>query len=239
MIIVLMGPPGAGKGTQARHIVDKYNVTHLATGDMFREKIASGDDVGVKIKEMVESGRLVPDELTIQMIADRIEQPDCKNGFILDGFPRTVEQAEGLDMMLKEHGLFMDGALEIKVDDNALVDRISGRFSCSDCGEGYHDDFKPSAVSDICDCCGGEHKFVRRADDTAEKVKTRLGIYHEQTAPILPFYEQRNMLHTVDGMGSMEDVKINIFSVLDGLEDSNCDLHDSKEYGDVRCNYKK
>lgn len=217
MIILLMGPPGAGKGTQARRIEEKYDIIQLATGDMFRERIASGDAFGKKIKDIVEGGNLVPDELTIQMIKDRIAQPDCENGFILDGFPRTVEQAEGLAEMLSEAGLQLDTVVQIEADDDALVERISGRFTCSDCDEGYHDSFKKPKVEDTCDCCGAEGKFTRRADDTEEKVKVRLGVYHGQTAPVLTYYEGKNMLEKVDGMQDMDDVTTSISAILDGI----------------------
>ena len=221
MIIILIGPPGAGKGTQAKHISEKYGMVHLATGDMFREKIASGDELGKKIKDIVESGNLVPDELTVKMIEERISQDDCDKGFILDGFPRTVEQAEQLEQMLDSKGLKLDAVLQIDVDDDALVERVSGRFTCSKCGEGYHDKFKKPVVSGRCDSCCAEDSFTRRADDTAEKVKVRLDLYHEQTAPILPFYEDKALLKKVGGMQDMDKVTKDIFDILSEFSNNN------------------
>lgn len=204
--ILLMGPPGAGKGTQARRLMDKYGIVQLATGDMFREKIASGDELGLKIKDTIEAGHLVPNELTIAMISDRISQDDCQNGFILDGFPRNVAQAEALEGMLADKNLKLDAAIEIGVDDAKLVERITGRFTCDACGEGYHDTFKPTSKDGVCDACGAEDKFSRRADDNEETIVARLKTYHEQTAPILPFYKSRDLLVTVDGMADMDAV---------------------------------
>ncbi len=221
MIIILIGPPGAGKGTQAKHITEKYGIVHLATGDMFREKIASGDELGKKIKDIVESGNLVPDELTVKMIEDRISKSDCEGGFILDGFPRTVEQAKQLEKMLEKHGLKLDAVLQIDVDDDALVDRISGRFTCSECGEGYHDCFKKPAIENQCDGCGEEDCFTRRADDTPEKVKVRLDLYHKQTTPILPFYKEKELLKKVDGLKNMDNVTSDIFEILSLLNKKN------------------
>ncbi|TVQ82329.1 MAG: adenylate kinase [Micavibrio sp.] len=215
MIIVLMGPPGAGKGTQARRVADKYNIPQLSTGEMFREKIASGDELGKQIKEIVESGKLVPSEITIKMIAERIAEDDCANGFLLDGFPRTVEQAEGLEKALKEMGRDLDHVIQIAADDQELIDRIAGRFSCSDCDEGYHDKFKKPAVENICDCCGAEDKFTRRKDDTPEKVKVRLDVYHEQTAPVLAYYEAQERVAHVDGMQDIDKVTDDISAIID------------------------
>lgn len=217
MIIVLVGPPGAGKGTQARRIADKYGIPQLSTGDMFREKIASGDELGKKIKDIVESGNLVPSEITIQMIVDRIKEPDCANGFLLDGFPRNVEQAEGLEKALAEAGKSLDAVVQLDVNDDELVERISGRFTCSCCDEGYHDKFKKPAVEDTCDACGAEGQFKRRADDTPEKVKVRLDVYHDQTAPILAYYQSRDLLDQVDGMQDMDKVSEDISAVLDAI----------------------
>ncbi len=214
MIILLMGPPGAGKGTQARRLMDKYGIVQLATGDMFRAKIAAGDELGVQIKDIVERGSLVPDELTVKMIADRIAQDDCKNGFILDGFPRTVKQAEALEEMLKKRGATLNAAIQIGVNDDVIVDRISGRFTCSCCSEGYHDTFKKPKVEDKCDECGEEGTFTRRADDNEKAVRIRLKAYEDQTAPILPFYKERNLLHVVNGMADMDMVTAEIVKVL-------------------------
>jgi len=218
MNIILMGPPGAGKGTQSRRLMDKYGVIQLATGDMFREKIASGDKLGQQIKGIIEAGKLVPDEITVAMIAERISQDDCKNGFILDGFPRTVVQAETLAKTLAEKNLTLDFVIQISVDDDKLVERITGRFTCSGCGEGFHDTFKQPAVKNKCDGCGAEDSFTRRADDNEETIRARLKTYHDQTAPIIPYYRERSMLTIVDGMDDMDKVTAKIEDVLDSKD---------------------
>jgi adenylate kinase len=203
--LVLLGPPGAGKGTQAAHLQAKYGVAHLSTGDMLREAVAAGTDLGKQAKAVMDAGRLVSDDLMIKLVDDRIQAPDCKGGFVLDGYPRTVAQAQALDRLLARQGASLDGVLEIRVDDDALVDRISGRFSCAKCGAGYHDRYKPTKVPGVCDVCGST-EFVRRADDNAETVRARLQAYNAQTAPLLPYYRERSLLRTVDGMGSIAEV---------------------------------
>ena len=213
MNLVLLGPPGAGKGTQAKLIEEKYGLIHLSTGDMLREAIASGSELGKQVKEIVESGALVPDTTIIQMIEARIAAPDCAKGFILDGFPRTVRQAEALDGMLERKHLKIDHVIELKVDDDALVKRISGRFSCAACGAGYHDAFKRPKTEGVCDDCGGK-EFSRRKDDNPETVKARLEAYHAQTAPILPYYRERAVLRTVDGMADFDGVTVQIVAAL-------------------------
>lgn len=213
MKLVLLGPPGAGKGTQAKRIEEKYGLVHLSTGDMLREAIASGSDLGKQVKEIVESGALVSDAIIIQMIEERIAAPDCAKGFILDGFPRTVRQAEALDEMLERKNLKIDHVIELKVDDGALVKRISGRFSCAACGAGYHDAFKQTKTEGVCDGCGGK-KFSRRKDDNPDTVKARLEAYHAQTAPILPYYRERGVLRTVDGMADFDGVTAQIAAAL-------------------------
>ena len=205
MKLILLGPPGAGKGTQAKSIEGKYGILHLSTGDMLRAAIASGSDLGNQVKSIVEQGALVSDAIIIQMIEERIAAQDCSNGFILDGFPRTVAQAEALDAMLVRGGVKIDHVIELGVKDAALVKRISGRFSCADCGVGYHDEFKRPAVEGVCDGCGGK-AFSRRKDDNPETVKARLLAYHEQTAPILPYYREKGVLTTVDGMADFDAV---------------------------------
>lgn len=217
MNIILLGPPGAGKGTQARKLTEARGMVQLSTGDMFRAKVASTDPLGQKIKSILESGALVPDDVTVEMLAERIGQPDCQNGFILDGFPRTVAQAEALDSMLADKGFTLDGVIEMKVDDAALIERVSGRFTCAKCGEGYHDSFKKPQQDTVCDACGAVDSFKRRPDDNAETMKTRLEAYYKQTKPILPFYESRNMLHSVDGMAEMDVVAAEINGVLDRM----------------------
>ncbi len=213
MNLILLGPPGAGKGTQAQLLKDRHGLVQLSTGDMLRATAASGSELGRKLKAIMASGALVPDDIMIDMIADRIAQPDSANGFILDGFPRTTRQAEALDKMLAEKGMGLDAVIELKVDDAALVDRISGRFSCGSCGAGYHDTHKKPNKPGVCDICGGT-TFVRREDDKAETVKARLDAYHRQTAPLLPYYKARNVLKSVDGMAPIDEVTRQIEKVL-------------------------
>jgi adenylate kinase len=213
MNLILLGPPGAGKGTQARRLEDTRGLVQLSTGDMLRALVAGGSPLGQQAKEIMTAGKLVPDELVIQMISDRIDQPDVKSGFILDGFPRTVAQADALDKMLAAKGLKLDHVIEMKVDDAALVERITGRYTCAKCGKGYHETFEKPAVDGVCDSCGGT-EFKRRADDNAETVKTRLDQYHAQTAPILPYYKERGVLKTVDGMADIDVVTTQIEAIL-------------------------
>jgi adenylate kinase len=213
MNLILLGPPGAGKGTQARRLEDTRGLVQLSTGDMLRALVASGSPLGQQAKEIMAAGKLVPDELVIEMISERIDQPDVKAGFILDGFPRTVAQADALDTMLAAKGLKLDHVIEMKVDDAALTERITGRYTCAKCGKGYHDLFEKPAVAGVCDSCGGT-EFKRRADDNAETVKTRLDQYHAQTAPILPYYRDRGVLKSVDGMADIDVVTGQIEAIL-------------------------
>jgi adenylate kinase len=213
MNVILLGPPGAGKGTQAKRIEEKYGLVQLATGDMLRAAIAAGTEVGRKAKPIMDAGQLVPDDILIAMIAERVAAPDCRNGFILDGFPRTVRQAEALDAMLAERRRRLDCVIEMKVDEAALVDRITGRFTCTKCGASYHDRYKQPKVPGVCDVCGNK-TFSRRADDTAETIKARLAAYHGQTAPILPYYKQKGILQAVDGMAEIDEVTRQIDTIL-------------------------
>lgn len=213
MNLILLGPPGAGKGTQAKRLEDRHGLIQLSTGDMLRAVVASGVPLGQQAKEIMAAGKLMPDELMIEMIADRISKPDCATGFILDGFPRTVPQAEALDRMLEDKGLKLDHVIEMKVDDAALVERITGRYTCAKCGRGYHDKFETPKVDGVCDVCGST-EFTRRADDNAETVTTRLAAYHKQTAPILPYYKERGVLETVDGMADIDVVTEQIEALL-------------------------
>ena len=214
MILILLGPPGAGKGTQSQRLVDAYGIVQLSTGDMLRAEVKSGSALGNRVKAIMDAGQLVPDQAIIDMIAGRIGQDDCSNGFILDGFPRTVAQAEALDGMLASQGLKLDHVIEMKVDDGALVERITGRFACAKCGAGYHDTFQKPKVEGVCDVCGST-EFTRRKDDNAETVKSRLEAYHAQTAPLLPYYESKGLLRTVGGMADIDDVTRALKAILD------------------------
>ncbi len=213
MNLILLGPPGAGKGTQAKRLQETHGLVQLATGDMVRAVIASGSELGQRVKAIYDAGRLVPDDIIIDMIAARIDEPDCAGGFILDGFPRTVPQAEALDAMLAERARKLDHVILMEVDEPELIARIVGRLICPVCGASYHEHFNRPRVDGKCDNCGGAD-LVHRADDRPEAVATRLEAYRNQTAPILPYYRARGILRSVDGMAPIDEVTRQIEAVL-------------------------
>lgn len=204
MRILLMGPPGAGKGTQAEALAAKLEVPHVATGDIFRSQIAAGTPLGKKAKEYTDSGQLVPDEVTIGMVGQRLKEPDCQKGFILDGFPRTVTQAEALDAMLAQAGQQLDAVIDIQVPAPRLIQRLTGRRVCRQCGATYHLVFNPPQRPGVCDACGGE--LYQRSDDNEDTVKNRLEVYQRQTAPLVDYYQAKGLLHPVNGDAPINDV---------------------------------
>lgn len=213
MKLIFIGPPGSGKGTQAMRLQRQHNVVQLSTGDMLRAAVASGSELGQQVKAIMEEGELVPDATMVQMIKERTTQPDCENGFILDGFPRTLAQAEALDQMLAEEADGLDRVIEFRVNSDVLIKRVTGRFTCAQCTEGYHDVFKRPKVEGICDVCGSE-EFKRRSDDNPETVKHRLDSYHAQTEPLLPYYDAKGILESIDAMGTIDEVSEQIDEVL-------------------------
>ncbi|UWQ51241.1 adenylate kinase [Leisingera caerulea] len=204
-VLILLGPPGAGKGTQARMLEEKFGYVQLSTGDLLREAVAAGTPAGLAAKAVMEAGQLVSDEIVINILRDRLAEPDCAKGVILDGFPRTTVQAEALDDLLAETNQKINAAISLEVDDAAMVERISGRYTCGGCGEGYHDSFKQPAEAGKCDKCGGT-EMKRRADDNAETVASRLEAYHAQTAPLIAYYGGKGVLQTTDAMGGINDI---------------------------------
>ncbi|MDP6572766.1 MAG: adenylate kinase [Rhodospirillales bacterium] len=205
MNIILLGAPGAGKGTQAKRLEAARNMVQLSTGDMLRQEITSDSALGRKAKGIIDAGELVPDGLMIELIAARIDQEDVRKGFVLDGFPRTTAQAEALDRMLQKKDLKLDRVVEMKVDENAMVERIVGRYICVKCGAGYHDKFHRPATENTCDQCGGT-EFSRRTDDTSETVRARLRAYQEQTVPIVSYYRKKGLMKSIDGMAPIDEV---------------------------------
>ena len=216
MRLMLLGPPGAGKGTQAELIEKSRQIVQLSTGDMLRAAVAAGTDVGNQDKALMEAGSLVPDELVTSIVAERVDQPDCANGYLLDGFPRTLGQAAALEDMLGAKGQSLDAVIEIRVDDEKLVERIVGRFACASCGAGYHDSFKRPKVEGICDECGGT-EFKRRADDNEVTLNSRLMAYYKETSPLIGYYTCKGNLKVVDGMGSIDEVAHEIASILENI----------------------
>ena len=212
MKLIMLGAPGAGKGTQAKKIAEKYQIPHISTGDIFRANIKAGTELGMKAKSFMDQGQLVPDEVTIGMLLDRISQDDSKNGYVLDGFPRTIPQAESLTAALKERGEKIDYAVNVDVPDDNIINRMSGRRACVSCGTTYHIEHAPSKKEGICDRCG--EALILRDDDKAETVKTRLLVYHEQTQPLIDYYKNAGVLKEVDGTKNMEAVFLDIVSIL-------------------------
>ena len=213
MKIIMLGAPGAGKGTQAKQIAAKFSIPHISTGDIFRANIKENTELGKKAKEYMDQGALVPDSLTLDLIMDRFKAPDCANGYVLDGFPRTIPQAEALTKTLAEAGAAMDYAINVEVPDAAIVERMSGRRACLKCGATYHIVYNAPKTEGVCDTCG--QKLILREDDKPETVKNRLDVYHKQTQPLIDFYTKKGVLHTVDGTVDMKDVFAAIVAILE------------------------
>ena len=211
--LILLGPPGAGKGTQARRLEDTFGLVQLSTGDLLRAAVAAGTEAGKQAKAVMEAGELVSDEIVIAILRDRLAEPDTANGVILDGFPRTTVQAEALDALMFDMDQSIRAAISLEVDDEAMVDRISGRYTCAKCGEGYHDTFKTPQVDGVCDKCGGT-EMTRRADDNAETVASRLSAYHAQTAPLIDYYAGKGVLARVDAMADIDVVARDLNTVV-------------------------
>jgi adenylate kinase len=214
-VLILLGPPGAGKGTQARMLEEDFGLIQLSTGDLLRAAVAAGTDAGKRAKSVMEAGQLVPDDIVLAILRDRMAQPDVARGIILDGYPRTAGQAASLDVLLADAGQRITAVISLEVDDAAMVGRVSGRYTCA-CGEGYHDEFKRPAVAGVCDKCGGG-AFKRRADDNAETVRERLIAYHAQTAPLIAYYEGKGVLHRIDAMGHIADIRKGLGEIVAGV----------------------
>ncbi|MBL1230900.1 adenylate kinase [Enterococcus sp. BWB1-3] len=214
MNLILMGLPGAGKGTQAEKIIDKYGIPHISTGDMFRAAMKNETALGVKAKSFMDKGELVPDDVTNGIVKERLAEPDTEKGFLLDGFPRTIDQAKALDKMLKELDKKIDAVIDIHVEENVLIERLAGRYMCKNCGATYHKLFNPTKVEGTCDRCGG-HEFYQREDDKPETVKNRLAVNIESSAPILAYYKDKNLLHTIDGNREIADVFSDVEKIIE------------------------
>ncbi|SEW09925.1 adenylate kinase [[Clostridium] fimetarium] len=212
MKIIMLGAPGAGKGTQAEKLAEKYSIPHISTGDIFRANIKNGTELGKKAKTYMNVGALVPDDLVVDLVVDRFKDPDCANGYVLDGFPRTIPQAEALDAALMEIGETVDFAINVEVPDEKIINRMSGRRTCVGCGATYHIKYNPTKVEGICDNCG--EKLILRDDDMPETVKNRLSVYHAQTQPLIDFYNKKDILAVVDGTKDMDDVFNAIVNIL-------------------------
>jgi adenylate kinase len=213
-VLILLGPPGAGKGTQARMLEERFGLVQLSTGDLLRAAVKAGTEAGRRAKAAMDAGQLVSDEIVLAILKDRMAEPDVARGVILDGFPRTAGQAEALDALLAEQGQSVGAAISIEVDDAAMVRRVSGRYTCANCGEGYHDEFKQPAEAGVCDKCGGT-EFTRRADDNAETVEARLSAYHAQTAPLIAHYAEQGVLERVDGMDSIDAIAKELTAIVE------------------------
>jgi len=213
MNLILLGPPGAGKGTQAEMISKKHGLVQLSTGQMLRDAVKAGTSIGLQAKALIEAGDLVPDEMVVGIVSERIDEPDCAGGFILDGFPRTLGQASALEKMLEEKGKTLDAVIELRVDDEAMVERITGRYSCAKCGAGYHYKYKQPEKDGVCDECGGSG-FTRRADDNEETVRARLLAYYRSTAPLIGYYFAKDRYNYVDGMADIDEVAGQIDAII-------------------------
>lgn len=213
MKIIMLGAPGAGKGTQAKRIAEKYNIPHISTGDIFRANIKNGTELGKKAKTYMDQGLLVPDELVVDLVVDRVAQDDAKNGYVLDGFPRTIPQAEALDAALEKINDKVDYAIDVDVPDSNIIDRMSGRRACVGCGGTYHIVYNPTKAEGVCDACGGQ--LILRDDDKPETVENRLNVYHDQTQPLIDYYTKKSILKSVDGTKGMNEVFENIVKILE------------------------
>lgn len=212
MRVILLGPPGAGKGTQAKGIVDRFGIPHISTGDIFRKNIKENTLLGIKAKEYIDKGQLVPDDVTVAIVEDRIMQDDCMNGFLLDGFPRTVNQADALAKVLQKLGSNLDYVINIEVPNEAIISRLTGRRVCLNCGASFHIIFNPPKNEGICSVCSG--KLIQRDDDTQSTVKSRLEVYHNQTAPLIKYYQETGLLHSIDGERDIDKVLEDIYNIL-------------------------
>lgn len=215
-VLILLGPPGAGKGTQARMLEEDFGLIQLSTGDLLRAAVAAGTDAGKQAKAVMEAGQLVSDDIVLAILKDRMAAPDVAKGIILDGFPRTAVQAKALDALLADAGQKITAAISLEVDDEAMVARVSGRYTCAGCGEGYHDEFKQPAKAGACDKCGGT-AMKRRADDNAETVRERLTAYHAQTAPLITYYDDKGVLERLDAMGPIADIRQALGAIVQGV----------------------